>query len=123
MYVFVVPPTVTVPNQLFGALQYNDVTLQCDIEAFPRPMMFWTKSRLTMDPAEHTMIVSNNKFSSFVQEGHAYKYTMKLIVNNLKVYDFGSYVCHAKSSYGDTRASIKLYGRPALYAFNLQKLF
>ncbi|KAG1673187.1 Lachesin [Nymphon striatum] len=103
------PPMVTVPNLLVGALRHHDITLECDIEAFPSPMMYWRRANTDEGHRDETMLVSNTKYNVYAQDESAYKYKMKLIIYALKEEDYGKYVCHAKSSYGDTKSSIKLY--------------
>ncbi|CAM1298931.1 Uncharacterised protein g2263 [Pycnogonum litorale] len=100
-------PTVLVPNQLVGALRHSDVTIECNIEAYPQPMMYWTK---LFSNNEESMLVSSTKYNLFVQQNdESYKMTMKLLIRNLKQSDYGSYSCHAESHFGDTKTVIKMY--------------
>lgn len=43
--IFLVAPTVTVPNQLLGAPLGTEVTLKCYVEAFPNTINYWVKNR------------------------------------------------------------------------------
>lgn len=38
-----VHPLVQVPNQLVGAPQKTDITLQCYVEASPKSINYWTR--------------------------------------------------------------------------------
>jgi len=40
---FTVHPLVQVPNQLVGAPQRTDITLQCYVEASPKSINYWTR--------------------------------------------------------------------------------
>lgn len=40
-----VPPMLWIPNQLEGARRGESATLQCNTEAFPRSINYWTNHR------------------------------------------------------------------------------
>lgn len=42
-FFFPVHPLVQVPNQLVGAPQKTDITLQCYVEASPKSINYWTR--------------------------------------------------------------------------------
>lgn len=40
-----VPPMLSIPNQLEGAYQGQDVTLECHTEAYPASINYWTTDK------------------------------------------------------------------------------
>ncbi|XP_023227170.1 lachesin-like [Centruroides sculpturatus] len=97
-------PMIWIPNQLIGAPLGTEVTLDCNLESFPRSITFWTRGG--------TMILSNNKYDSMIIDTGIYKVQMKLRIRNLRPDDFGSYLCVAKNSLGETEGTIRLYEIP-----------
>lgn len=41
----IVPPMITVQNQLIGAVEGKGVTLECQSEAFPKSINYWTREK------------------------------------------------------------------------------
>ncbi|CAG2113521.1 unnamed protein product [Medioppia subpectinata] len=95
------PPMIWIPNQLIGASIGGEVTLDCNTEAFPLSLNYWTKD-------DNYMIVSSDKFKTSNSE-KTYKVHMKLTIKNIESTDFGTYRCYAKNSLGSTQGSIRLY--------------
>lgn len=50
------PPMVTIRNQLVGAALGSDLVLECETEAYPKPVSYWSR--------ENGEIVPNGKFCS-----------------------------------------------------------
>ncbi|XP_054160630.1 lachesin-like [Oppia nitens] len=96
------PPMIWIPNQLVGASIGGEVTLDCNTEAFPLSLNYWTKD-------DNYMIVSSDKYKTSNSE-KTYKVHMKLTIKNIDSSDFGTYRCYAKNSLGSTQGSIRLYG-------------
>ncbi|XP_063879732.1 lachesin-like isoform X3 [Scylla paramamosain] len=96
------PPMLWIPNQLEGARRSESVTLQCNTEAFPRSINYWTNHRGEMIAATGTRYETTTKEES-------YKTYMRLVIHNLTQYDFNTYHCIAKNSLGETDGSIRLY--------------
>ncbi|XP_050724957.1 neurotrimin-like isoform X2 [Eriocheir sinensis] len=96
------PPMLWIPNQLEGARRGESATLQCNTEAFPRSINYWTNHRGEMIAATGTRYETTTKEES-------YKTYMKLVIHNLTQYDFNTYRCIAKNSLGETDGSIRLY--------------
>ncbi|XP_037800316.1 lachesin-like [Penaeus monodon] len=93
-------PLITVPNQLVGAPIDTTVTLECQVSAFPNAVHFWRfKSQL--------LINSTRQETQEIKNG--YKTTMRLSLRNLRDTDFGTYVCAAKNSLGETESNVRLY--------------
>ena len=76
-----VPPMIWIPNQLIGASIGSEVTLDCNTEAFPLSLNYWTKD-------DNYMIVSSDKFKTSNSE-KSYKVQMKLTIKNIESSDFG----------------------------------
>lgn len=97
------PPMIWIQNQLVGAAIGQNITLECQSEAYPKSINYWMKNDTIIVPGDH-----------FVQEvlENGYKITMRLTVNDVDIKDFGSYRCVAKNSLGDTDGAIKLYHIP-----------
>jgi len=95
-----VPPMLSIANQLEGAYVGQDVALECDTEAFPSSINYWTTER-------GDMIVSGEKYET-VSVDHGYSKFMMLKIKNVTTKDFGTYQCVAKNSLGETDGVIKL---------------
>ncbi|XP_033173543.1 lachesin isoform X2 [Drosophila mauritiana] len=99
------PPMITVQNQLIGAVEGKGVTLDCESEAYPKSINYWTRERGEIVPP-------GGKYSANVTEIGGYRNSMRLHINPLTQAEFGSYRCVAKNSLGDTDGTIKLYRIP-----------
>nr|XP_016925317.1 limbic system-associated membrane protein [Drosophila suzukii]XP_036678074.1 limbic system-associated membrane protein [Drosophila suzukii] len=99
------PPMITVQNQLIGAVEGKGVTLDCESEAFPKSINYWTRERGEIVPP-------GGKYSANVTEIGGYRNSMRLHINPLTQAEFGAYRCVAKNSLGDTDGTIKLYRIP-----------
>uniref|UniRef100_A0A1I8NTJ3 Ig-like domain-containing protein n=1 Tax=Stomoxys calcitrans TaxID=35570 RepID=A0A1I8NTJ3_STOCA len=97
------PPMIWIQNQLVGAAIGQNITLECQSEAFPKSINYWMKN--------DTIIVPGERFVPETYES-GYKITMRLTINDVDAQDFGSYRCVAKNSLGDTDGAIKLYHIP-----------
>lgn len=53
---------ITVQNQLIGAVEGKGVTLDCESEAYPKSINYWTRERgEIVPPGEQSQIVLKNK--------------------------------------------------------------
>ncbi|KAF6213066.1 hypothetical protein GE061_010780 [Apolygus lucorum] len=98
------PPMIWIQNQLVGAMEGDQMTLECLSEAFPRPISYWTRE-------SGDIISQGSKYEPTVIENN-YKVHMKLTIHNVGPSDFGSYKCVSKNSLGETDGTIKLYQIP-----------
>nr|CAD7591060.1 unnamed protein product [Timema genevievae] len=96
------PPMIFIPDQLVGAYERQQITLECYSEAFPKSINYWTREK-------GEIIAQGSKYEPLLTED-AYKVHMKLTIRSVGPSDFGSYKCVSKNSLGDTDGSIKLYG-------------
>lgn len=39
----IVPPVITIRNQLVGAALGTDLVLECETEAYPKPVSYWSR--------------------------------------------------------------------------------
>ncbi|KAL5279051.1 LSAMP.2 family protein [Megaselia abdita] len=99
------PPMIAVQNQLIGAVEGRSVVLECQSEAYPKSINYWTRERGEIVPP-------GGKYNSNTTEEGDYRVSMKLYINPLSHLEFGSYRCVAKNSLGDTDGAIKLYKLP-----------
>ncbi|XP_066965097.1 limbic system-associated membrane protein-like [Macrobrachium rosenbergii] len=97
------PPMLWIPNQLEGARLGEKTVLECNTEAFPRSINYWTNHKGEMIAAAGV-----SKYETQSRE-ESYKTFMKLVIHNLTYEDFNTYRCIAKNSLGDTDGSIRLY--------------
>uniref|UniRef100_A0AAR5PDB6 Ig-like domain-containing protein n=1 Tax=Dendroctonus ponderosae TaxID=77166 RepID=A0AAR5PDB6_DENPD len=94
------PPMIWIQNQLVGAMEGDQITLECHSEAYPKSVNYWTKDGLIISQGtKYVLILMDN----------AYKVHMKLTIRNVNTADFGAYKCVAKNSLGETDGTIKLY--------------
>ncbi|XP_068081848.1 lachesin [Anabrus simplex] len=99
------PPMIWIQNQLVGAHEGQQMTLECHSEAYPKSINYWTR--------EHGEIIAQGGKYEPVLLDNAYKVHMKLTIRSVGPNDFGSYKCVSKNSLGETDGSIKLYRIPA----------
>ncbi|XP_076289985.1 opioid-binding protein/cell adhesion molecule homolog isoform X3 [Lasioglossum baleicum] len=95
------PPMISIPNQLVGAREGQELTLDCLSEAYPKSINYWTRDKDEIVP-------QGGKYEPISLES-AYKVHMKLTINSVSPSDFGSYKCVSRNSLGDTDGSIKVY--------------
>ncbi|XP_044757847.1 neurotrimin-like [Coccinella septempunctata] len=98
------PPMIWIQNQLVGAMEGQQITLECYSEAYPKSINYWTK--------EGNMIVEGAKYEQTL-DNNAYKLHMKLTIRSVNKSDYGSYKCVSKNSLGETDGTIKLYHIPS----------
>ncbi|XP_049848068.1 lachesin-like [Schistocerca gregaria] len=98
------PPMIWIQNQLVGAYEGQEMTLECHSEAFPKSINYWTR--------DHGEIIAQGGRYEPVLLDNAYKVHMKLTIRAVGPNDWGTYRCVSKNSLGDTDGSIKLYRIP-----------
>lgn len=95
------PPIITAPRERVGQALNYDVDLECHIEAYPPPQIFWTQD---------SYIISNNrnhKISNFETTDEFTDSTLRIIT--LKRKQFGDYMCTAANRLGKAEAKIHLH--------------
>ncbi|KAL5280261.1 hypothetical protein ACFFRR_004309 [Megaselia abdita] len=97
------PPMLTIPHQLVGAAQGFNVTIECETEAHPTSLNYWTRG-------EGPIIHDSNKYRVESTIGTpSYKTYMKLTIMHVTSADDGMYKCVAKNPRGDTDGTIRVY--------------
>ncbi|ODM99312.1 Lachesin [Orchesella cincta] len=92
-------PVIHVPNQLVGAPVNTDVTLDCNVEAYP------------------AMIISGDRYEVQEITKSMFEVRMVLIIRKFRKTDAGSYHCIAKNSLGDVDSVVKLHGMYVFFSF------
>ncbi|XP_076163350.1 limbic system-associated membrane protein [Ptiloglossa arizonensis] len=95
------PPMIWVQNQLVGAREGDQLTLECHSEAYPKSINYWTRDKDEIVP-------QGGKYDPVLLD-NAYKVHMKLTISSVSSSDFGSYKCVSRNTLGDTDGSIKVY--------------
>ncbi|KAG9428099.1 lachesin [Apis mellifera carnica] len=95
------PPMIWVQNQLVGAQEGQQLTLECLSEAYPKSINYWTRDKDEIVP-------QGGKYEPMLVD-NAYKVQMKLTINSVGPSDFGSYKCVSRNALGDTDGTIKVY--------------
>lgn len=120
---------LTIPNQLEGAYVGQNVTLECQTEAYPVSINYWTTEwgdMIISGESEHASSSGGTNAGSPLADsssssragdkyetessGHGYIKHMRLRIRQVGPKDFGSYRCVAKNSLGETDGLIKLDG-------------
>ncbi|XP_076220630.1 lachesin isoform X2 [Nomia melanderi] len=97
-------PMISIQNQLVGAQEGQRMTLECNSEAYPKSINYWTR--------ENNEIIKNgDKYIQSVSD-NTYKVHMNLTILRVAVSDYGTYKCISKNSLGETDGSIRLYQIP-----------
>ncbi|XP_017758962.1 PREDICTED: neurotrimin-like [Eufriesea mexicana] len=97
-------PMISIQNQLVGAQEGQRMTLECNSEAFPESINYWTRENkeITKNGEKYNQSFTNNE----------YKVHMKLTILSVEMSDYGTYKCISKNALGETDGSIKLYHIP-----------
>lgn len=98
-----VKPKVKVVNQILGALVGNDATLDCQIEASPKPVNIWRNEN-------GDVLISSSKYQ-ILEKIDSYDIQLSLRIRNVESKDFGTYNCSAKNILGESESSIQLIGK------------
>ncbi|VVD04661.1 unnamed protein product [Leptidea sinapis] len=99
-----VPPVITIRNQLVGAALGTDLVLECETEAFPKPVSYWSREDGEIVPIGGSL--EPQRISG------TFRSVLRLSLRRIKNSDYGSYKCVSKNSLGDTEGTIKLYPMP-----------
>ncbi|XP_050664455.1 limbic system-associated membrane protein-like isoform X2 [Leptidea sinapis] len=98
------PPVITIRNQLVGAALGTDLVLECETEAFPKPISYWSREDGEIVPIGGS--IEPQRISG------TFRSVLRLSLRRIKNSDYGSYKCVSKNSLGDTEGTIKLYPMP-----------
>ncbi|XP_018913118.2 lachesin isoform X1 [Bemisia tabaci] len=93
-------PVIKVPNQLLGAPLNTDVTLECNVEAFPNTVNYWVRDNTEM-------LLEGPKYA--VEETRSsYKVNLRLTLRRISAADLGPYVCLSTNSLGRADGTVRL---------------
>ncbi|KAL2734020.1 limbic system-associated membrane protein-like isoform X1 [Vespula squamosa] len=98
------PPMIWIQNQLVGVQEGQQMTLECNSEAFPKSINYWTRG--------NNQIIPNGEKYEPTFSDNTYKVHMKLTIRSVTMSDYGIYKCISKNSLGETDGSISLYHIP-----------
>ncbi|XP_043261344.1 opioid-binding protein/cell adhesion molecule homolog [Colletes gigas] len=99
------PPTIYIQNQLVGSKEGQDMTLECNSEAFPRSLHYWKK--------ENNETIESGAKYNLSQTISTYKVHMLLTILSVRMTDYGTYKCISRNSIGETDGTITLYHIPS----------
>lgn len=126
---------LTIPNQLEEADLGQDVELECQTEAYPDSINYWTTEDNTMIISGKTIYLAKTidsrlrlclimmsffkgyKYETFATK-NGYNQRMKLKIRNIEQQDYRSYKCVAQNSLGTTDGEIKLDGKQSFLIIN-----
>ncbi|KAI5729326.1 hypothetical protein M8J76_001398 [Diaphorina citri] len=94
-------PIVTVQSTRIGQALHHDMDLDCHIEAYPHPILYWAKDG---------EIVVNDEYHSISNFGTSEGTTDSIIrIKNIGKSEYGTYACRAMNRLGSAQKSIELY--------------
>ncbi|XP_043194304.1 neurotrimin-like [Amphibalanus amphitrite] len=109
-------PVMLVSSQLESAyVGQRSKRLQCETEAYPRSINYWTNGA-------GEMIVASEKYQLKTVEKSLYQLSMILIIHHIQRGDFQNYRCVAKNSLGEVDGVISLDEEPAPTTYSTVKL-
>jgi len=95
-------PIIQVHNQLIGAPMGSNITLDCLVEASPKPIYYWAR-----DTGEYLM--PSDKYRMEEIDVNTYTTRLRLHLRLSSMLDEGAYKCAAKNSIGDSEGSVQVY--------------
>ncbi|XP_041970894.1 lachesin-like [Aricia agestis] len=98
------PPSIIIRNQLVGAPLGSDLVLECEVEAYPKPVSYWSRDSGEIVPVGGS--IEPLKITG------SYRSILRLPLKRLTSSDYGTYKCISKNALGDTEGTIKLYPIP-----------
>ncbi|KAG6450941.1 hypothetical protein O3G_MSEX006828 [Manduca sexta] len=98
------PPVISIKNQLVGAALGTDLVLECEIQAYPKAVSYWSRESGEILPVGGGL--EPQKIDG------AYRSVLRLAIRRVADSDYGTYKCVSKNSLGDTDGTIKLYPMP-----------
>ena len=87
-----------------AAQTHTDALIKCNMEAFPRPTVEWSKDGQVLS-------LDGSKYSMSTKKQGKIKFSFHLTVKSITDTDYGVYECKAGNSKGEDTHSITLGGR------------
>nr|XP_023024882.1 lachesin-like [Leptinotarsa decemlineata] len=94
-------PVITVANPRVGQALNFDKDLECNVEAYPPPVITWKKDNTTLHTDQHRKISHFSLSDEFTN-------TMLRVISIEKEH-YGQYVCRAANKLGIAEATIELF--------------
>ncbi|XP_053604014.1 lachesin-like [Plodia interpunctella] len=94
-------PSALVSHKMIGGYLGEPVVLQCNIEANPTPVIYWTHH-------DGNKLQNGTKYQA-VMSSQRYKHVSLLRISNVSRDDIGPYFCNVENSMGNARDDVTLY--------------
>ncbi|XP_068986709.1 uncharacterized protein [Bombus flavifrons] len=92
------PPFIRIRNQMIRARSQSTVVLECEVEAFPEPIVYWER--------EDRRLKMSEKYRLEVYDRRdMYKLKMRLKIAKITSADYGTYHCVVKNDIDTTKGS------------------
>lgn len=95
-------PIIQVHNQLVGGPLGSNITLDCMVEASPKPINYWARE-------SGEIIIPNDKYRMEEFDVNTYTTRLRLHLKLSSNADEGGYKCCSKNSIGDSEGTITVY--------------
>ncbi|XP_037728694.1 uncharacterized protein LOC119559705 [Drosophila subpulchrella] len=95
-------PTIKAINQLVGAPVEREVTLECIVEVYPKPLNGWYRNE------DNIKIHNGNKYNISEEMINLYTWHLNLTIRHLDKSDFGTYSCSSVNGQGKSESRIRL---------------
>ncbi len=105
-------PTVKVATELVGCPIGEPVVVKCNVEAHPKPILYWMRKRERSNHHSREMLISNENFAADERQKSDYEYEMTLRIRSFDLEDIGVYSCIATNSMGRHEGAVRLYRIP-----------
>uniref|UniRef100_A0A1I8NHV3 Ig-like domain-containing protein n=1 Tax=Musca domestica TaxID=7370 RepID=A0A1I8NHV3_MUSDO len=96
------PPSIKAVNQLVGAPVEREVTLECIVEVYPKPLNGWYRNE------GNIKLHNGNKYNISESMINMYTWHLNLTIRHLTKADFGAYSCSSVNALGKSEARIRL---------------
>ncbi|XP_072049596.1 protein amalgam-like isoform X2 [Amphiura filiformis] len=104
-------PEIAVRNNDIRRKEGGYVTLECLVDAYPRPQYIWKKGRETISDINSNDVIRKSTSTRIPLSCYSDK-TRLIIVSVDPVNDYGTYTCTAVNSVGNDTGVIEVSGRP-----------
>ena len=95
---------------MIGTSNGSSVLLECQVEAFPPPLIYWIQG-------ENRRISTNTKYKVFERDLAPFTNFITLNITYVDPTDYGLYKCVAKNERGTTSGLLTLYGEFTFFFF------
>ncbi|XP_067625213.1 lachesin [Eurosta solidaginis] len=97
-----VAPSIKAVNQLLGAPVEREITLECIVEVYPKPLNGWYRNEGNLK------LHNSNKYNISEAMINLYTWHINLTIRHLTKADFGAYSCSSVNTLGKGEARIRL---------------